>query len=93
MPLPVVVLARYGNVSIKQIGDQSMLVCMMFISMCIELTVEQVAVKSLLVYTSDEVPEAMAKKTKVSTSSMKVTFIRYTELTVCRGYFVSSKYV
>ena len=61
--------------------------------MCVELTVEQVAVKSLLVYTSDEVTEATEKKTKVSTSSTKVTFIRYTELTVCRGYIVSSKYV
>jgi len=45
--------------------------------MCIELTVEQVAVKSLLVYASDKVTEAMEKKTKVSTPT-KVTFIRYT---------------
>jgi hypothetical protein len=67
MPLRVAGLARYGNVSIKPMGDRSMFVCIIIFT-CQELTVEQVAVKSLLVYVSDEVGEAIEKKTKVSTS-------------------------
>jgi hypothetical protein len=58
-----------------------------FLSICVELTVGQVAVKSLLVYACDEVGEAMEKKTTVS-NSMKVCINRYslTYLTACRGY-------
>lgn len=66
MPLRVAGLARYGNVSIKLMGDQSMFACTIIFT-CQELTVEQVAVKSLLVYASDEDGETMEKKTKVST--------------------------
>jgi hypothetical protein len=44
---------------------------MFFLTTCEKLMVQQVAVKSLLVYASDEDGEAMKKKSKVS-ALMKV---------------------
>lgn len=44
----------------------------MLFSSCVELIVQQVAVKSLLVYASDDCGEAMEKKIKVSASIQPV---------------------
>lgn len=77
MPLPMAGLGRYGNAPIKQIKDQSRSIRNIFLSTCVALTIRQVAVKALLLYTSDQVGETMDKKSEVSAMMKACIIISY----------------
>jgi len=66
-PMPVAGSQRYGNVPITWTRFRSRFGRKVFLSTYVKLTTQQVAVKSLLVYTSDT-PDETSKKNKVSTS-------------------------
>jgi hypothetical protein len=90
MLLPGAGLGRSGNVLIKQIEDQSRCSCSIFLSNCVELTIRQVAVKSMLVYASDQAGEAMETKSKVSPWTRTYLILLVTpDVTICRVYGVN----
>jgi hypothetical protein len=78
IPLTVAGLGRSGNAPIKQMKDQSRSIRNFFLSTCVKLTIRQVAVKALLLYSSDQVGGTIDKKSEVSATTKACIILSHT---------------